>query len=200
MFFTEVWQAAVFLLPPLSSFLSYTKRAFHFANLLLISCFIKVTLDYYAYSWSTLNMFWSVLVLEATKRWAQIVCEWQNREFCWGILAALGTYLGDGGHPQQDERSHKSAMRICYIIWLCCHSEGLQWAGTSWSSIPGNAEPCAWGEQPQEPVHTAAGGQRLDGRQLGREAPRILLDKKPAVCSCGQGRQQHPRLHKEYCQ
>lgn len=33
-------------------------------------------------------------------------------------------------------------------------------------------------EQPQEPVHTGVGGQHLDGKQLGREAPRILLDKK----------------------
>lgn len=39
------------------------------------------------------------------------------------------------------------------------------------SPVPGE-------EQPQEPVHAAGEGQQLDGKQLGREAPRILLDKR----------------------
>lgn len=36
-------------------------------------------------------------------------------------------------------------MRNCYTRWLCCHSEWLQWAGTSWNSITGNAKSCALG-------------------------------------------------------
>lgn len=178
----------------------HRKHAFHCANLLLISCpaFIKVTLDYSgcnAYGWSILNIISSVLVLEAMKRWAQIVCEWQNREFSSGMLAALGVYW----MMEQCTPSARLEIRQICSEELLYEMALLPFGGTSvhWNLMRVQRKCralCLRGTTPGTSTHCSR-GQQLDGKQLGREASRILLNKKPVVCSCGQGRQQHPGLH-----